>query len=326
MSDLTPYRPPDAAGALVAWADAARAAHALATSLVTTQVCPDAFRDKPQEATAVILLGAELGMSPIAALRSMFVIRGQVGMYVRAQVALVQSRGHRIWTEAEDDERVIVAGHRAGDPDHIERVEWTIARARRAGLLRNAQYESQPRAMLWARAAGDVCRRIAADALAGVPEGVDEPIDRDAPGESRTVRRRALPAPGPDTVTGGDQTSGEAPVRAVTVPGTPDATGPERAPAGRSAESTRPGDTRETVDVDLPNDDTEPRITESQRALIQANFRALGIAGHDERTAYESDLLGRAVPSTNDLSVTEASVVIDALIAEVNDRRGERHP
>lgn len=159
MSDVTVYRAPDdPAAALVAWADAARAAHALATSLVSTQVCPEPFRGKPDEATAVVLLGAELGMSPITALRSMFVIRGQVGMYVRSMVALVQSRGHRVWTEHEDDDRVVVAGHRAGDPEHVERVEWTTARAQRAGLLRNAQYQSQPRAMLWARAAGDVCR------------------------------------------------------------------------------------------------------------------------------------------------------------------------
>jgi hypothetical protein len=95
MTELVAFDPnPSPASQLVEWARAADAAHQLAEGLVRTNVCPPAFRGKAHEATAVILLGAELGISPIASLRSMYEIRGVIGMYVRAQVALVQSRGH----------------------------------------------------------------------------------------------------------------------------------------------------------------------------------------------------------------------------------------
>jgi hypothetical protein len=339
MTDIDVYRPQDPAAQLVAWAHAASAAHTLATSLVKTNVCPEAFRGKADEAAAVVLLGAELGMSPIAALRSMFVIRGQVSMYVRSQVALVQSRGHRVWTVQETDDTVTVAGWRNGDPaDRVEHVTWTIARARQAGFIRRgrdnapSQYELQPRAMLWARAAGEVCRRIAADVLQGIPETIDEPVDAadTATGSgTTTVQRRGL---GPVR-----------PVVDVEVPVLVGATDQaESARPGRSAAAETVADDRPTpparpvdepaatvVDVtgadeipddEPPADDEEPLITTKQRGLLLPTLNALGARDHDVRVRWLTDVLGRPVESSNDLTVTEASAAIDAARAELAER------
>lgn len=323
-------------GALVAWATAASAAHDLAETLVRTQICPEPFRNKPGEATAVILLGAEIGLTPIAALRSMYVIRGQVGMYVRAQLALALGRGHRIWTEHEDDSRVVVAGHRAGDPEHVERVEWTIERARIAGLIRRgasgapSQYETQPRAMLWARAAGDVARRIAADALQGVPELDDAPEERSpsaAPsGATRTVQRyRAalpMPEPVPELVGSAAPDAPPRPVPPERKPATAPNTEPERPPAPEIVNEPEPTDDPAGEPGPALLDPPEPALTEPQRIAIMAGLNGRGVRGHDARVAWIGRFLGRELATTNDLTVTEASAVLDRLAWETETSGG----
>jgi hypothetical protein len=310
VTELTPYRPADPAAQLVAWADAARAAAGLAASLVQTNVCPPAFRGKPQEATAVVLLGAELGLSPIASLRSMYEIRGVIGMYVRSQVALVQSRGHRIWTVEESDDAVTVAGHRADDPEHVEQVTWTIARARQAGLIRRgsgnapSQYETQPRVMLWSRAAGEVARRIAADVLAGIAE-MDEPSDARAPAATGGTRvQRAQPRPVDVTETVELPSDGPPP--------------PQESP--RRDDEPSPDTLPIPLDEEQPviDDDGEPLVTREQVRLLQVLFVKAGVRGSDARHRYLTNWLGRQIDSTNDVTVTEASAMIERLQRQVD--------
>lgn len=325
MTELVEYRDRvSPAAQLVAWADAARAASALATSLVATNVCPAPFRGKPQEATAVILLGAELGLSPIAALRSMFEIRGQLGMYTRAQVALVQSRGHRIWTVRESDDEVVVAGSRRDDPEHVTEVAWTIARARQAGFIRRgqrgepSQYELQPRTMLWARAAGDVARRIAADVLNGVPE-LDDPAEppqaatgaRSAAGrvlqrQPRQVEDVELPTRGADE-NRVDEDGSPPPQESAEIGDEPEPTVPVEPPPAEDV-------------VEPPNADAEPLVTPAQRRMLHPLFIENGVRSSDGRHAWLAEFLGHEIDSTNDLTVTEASAAIDEL-QRLRDRR-----
>jgi hypothetical protein len=322
MTELTTFTG-DAQSQLVAWSDAARAAAGLASSLVQTNVCPPAFRGKPQEATAVILLGAELGLSPIAALRSMFEIRGQLGMYVRAQLALVQSRGHRIWTVAESDDAVTVQGHRAGDPEHVEETTWTIARARQAGFIRRgqrnepSQYELQPRAMLWARAVGEISRRIAADVLAGVPE-LDDPTEpRQAlsgpQAASGTVVQRRQPAPpAPQDVSELVELGTRVELRRDEVDG-------GAPPAQESADQDdAPQPTLPPDEPPEPDPDVEPLLTPAQLTKLQVLFVRVGVRGPEARHRYLTQWLGRPIESTNELTVTEASATIDRLETQVN--------
>ncbi len=319
MSELVPYAEGNAAARLREWAEAASAAHALATSLVKTSVCPDAFRGKADEAAAVILLGAELGMDPVHALRAMYPAPGgQIGMYAKAMLALVVRRGHVIWTEFDSDERVVVAGYRDGHPDHVERSEWTIARARQAGFIRRSssgkpsQYETQPRTMLWSRAVAELANRIAPDAIQGIPE-LDAPDDTATanPARVRVVQRTPI---------------GEATGRPDRGDATPGAV-PQIEPSDRPLSSTlRP---RDVVDIDLPSDLSEndgvtsdenaddasddadePMLTGGQRARIFAELNARGIRDHDDRVAFLSRVLGRDVESSMSLTATEAHFVI----------------
>jgi hypothetical protein len=55
-----------------------------------------------------------------------------------------------------------------------QQVEWTTARAGQLGLLSKDQWKKQPQAMLVARATGEICRLIAADALFAMPYAAEE--------------------------------------------------------------------------------------------------------------------------------------------------------
>ncbi|HEX8024723.1 MAG TPA: hypothetical protein VF484_00825 [Candidatus Limnocylindrales bacterium] len=165
---------------LAHWAGEARAAHTLATSLCATSFVPEHFRNKPAEATAAILTGHELGLSPMASLRAIYVIKGTPGMYAKAMVAVVQSAGHEVWVEEQSDERVIVCGQRKGS-DHIARTVWDRARVMRAKLTTNAKYAETPQQMMVARGQAEICRQIAPDALHGIPYAVEEIAAPDFP-------------------------------------------------------------------------------------------------------------------------------------------------
>lgn len=158
---------------LAAWAGEARAAHTLAQSLVTTSFVPAHFRNKPAEATAAILTGHELGLSPMASLRAIFVISGTPGMYAKAMVAVVMSQGHEVWVEEQSDEKVVVCGRRKGS-EHVARTVWDTARVTKAKLRANAKYTDSPQQMMTARGQAEICRQIAPDALHGIPYAVEE--------------------------------------------------------------------------------------------------------------------------------------------------------
>ena len=194
MTDVEKYRSP--ATDLADWGHAASAAHQLADGLVKTAFAPEQFRNKPLDATAAILAGAEVGLSPLQALNSTFVIGGKPAYYARTMVALVQSQGHEVWTDKETPTGVTVCGQRKGS-ERVEKVTVTLEQARSAGWTRNKKYDTEPMAMLWARAASTVCRRIAADALLGIPYTVEELEAPDAPEAKRTVKRATKPAAPP---------------------------------------------------------------------------------------------------------------------------------
>jgi hypothetical protein len=149
------------------------AAHYLAKALCNTSFAPTHFRGKPEEGAAAIMYGDTIGLDPLAALQNIFMISGKPGLYARTMVAIVLSKGHEVWTEEDTPQKVTVCGRRKGT-DKIERSEWTIERARVAGYTNNAKYKTDPQAMLYARAAGDVARKVAPDALLGMAYNVEE--------------------------------------------------------------------------------------------------------------------------------------------------------
>jgi hypothetical protein len=170
--DLAPTSP-DAAARLVEWAQAAKAAHELAVALSQTAFVPQQYRGKPGEATAAILAGAELGLDPLASLRAFDNIQGTVAPKAITLRAVAQAHGHEVEVTDESDVRAVVAYRRRGSANWRE-VEWTIEQARSMGLAGKDNWKKQPKAMLVARATAEASRRVASDAILGIPYSSEE--------------------------------------------------------------------------------------------------------------------------------------------------------
>jgi len=269
-------------------------AHTIATAICQSRFVPDHLRGKAEETAVAILYGATVGFDPITAVQQIFAIGGKPALYARAMVAIVMKAGHEIWTEEERPGLVTVAGRRAGS-EHITRVTWTSELAAQAGYDKNPKYKTDPRSMLYARASGDVARRIAPDALLGLAYNVEEmqlvdgevqrPAVQRATSTAKDRVRAAIAAP--------PETSGSDEPAAVT--------------ASQAADDDTPPSEPETGEL----------LSSAQSKKMHATFNELGLTDRDERLAYTSKVVGRTVESSNDLTKREAIMVIDALDAEI---------
>ena len=140
--------------------------------ITQTGACPEIYRGKPLDAAAAILRGVQLGFTPDGALEAFFVIRGKVGMYARAMIAVAENIGCTVWEESASDESVTWCGTRPGD-DKVESVTWTIERAKKAGYTSNAKYASNPQEMLRSKCQTELARIIAPGALMGMVSEVE---------------------------------------------------------------------------------------------------------------------------------------------------------
>lgn len=171
----TPQMPTVQAGALdnlqqqVAAMDAASR---LAGALCATEMVPKQYRGKPDDGAAAILYGAELGMNATQALQNVMVINGKPGVEARTMVALLAKQGYLVETVESSDTSVTVRG--TAPNGHEETSTWTIDRAAQAGYTSNALYKKIPQQMLYAKAATEVCRKIAPHVLMGIAYSTEE--------------------------------------------------------------------------------------------------------------------------------------------------------
>jgi hypothetical protein len=277
-------------GRLVAWAQAAQAANQLAKALAQTSFVPQAFKGNTGDATAAILMGDELGLSPLAALRSIYSVHGTPALYARTMVALVQAHGHEVWTELDTPSKVIVQGRRRGS-DKVESSEWTLDRARKAGYTSNKKYETNPQEMLYSKAAATVCRKIGADVLAAIPYSVED-LELEQPPTTTTVTRS------PERKTTTRRAQAEAPL-----PPEPELDEPADGLAEFAPETSH-------------NPVTQTPISKPQLAKLHAIFGEMGITDRESRLSTVSNLVGRQVESSSDLTKAEAMTLIDQLEAE----------
>lgn len=270
-------------GRLVAWAEGLAAAHRIGAALCQTTFVPQHFRGKPEEAAAAILYGDEIGFTPTQALQNLYVIGGKPALYARAMVALVQAAGHAVWTEEKTDETCTVVGVRRGTTQEV-RETWTLARAQRAGYTNNKKYQTDPQAMLYARAASDVCRQIAADVLAGIGYSVEEmqlvEDERPAP---------AVKSPGLAGLRAAVTQQPQSADDGITHSTEPEPQGPQQEQA-----------------------EDEPRLTKRQQGKLFALFNQKGIPEHEQAPGM-AHILGREITSRTAITSDEFDTIVTAL-------------
>ncbi|MFF2940846.1 hypothetical protein ACFVSQ_13480 [Streptomyces niveus] len=165
--------PTEGANALMAWAQEADLAYQMAQKLAATSFVPATLRGKPGDIAAAILAGSELGLKPMATLKSIDVIQGTPALRAHAMRAVVQKQGHEIELVESTSARCVMRGRRK-DSDAWQTVEWTIERAALMKLTEKAEWKKQPQNMLVARATGELSRLIASDALHGMAYVAEE--------------------------------------------------------------------------------------------------------------------------------------------------------
>lgn len=158
---------------LIAWAEEARHAHQIAQSLAKSSFVPASMKGSAENVTAAILAGRELGLQPMASLRSMDIIQGTPALRAHAMRGLIQSHGHSVQLVESSPTRCVMRGRRRGEAEWQE-VTWTIERAAQLGLTGKDQWKRQPQTMLEARATGQICRLIASDAIHAMPYASEE--------------------------------------------------------------------------------------------------------------------------------------------------------
>lgn len=286
-----------AIGALMQQVEAMEAAMTLAKAMCGSELVPTTYRGKPANGAAAILYGAELGLNPIQSLQQIFVVHGTPAIYARTMVALVKKHGYRVVTESSSDESVTVIGQA---PDGTtETSTWTLARATKAGyvptinektgkfetnangkLIGNEKYLKDPQAMLYAKAATEVCRKLAPDVLLGISYSREE-LELEAP----PIRVRSERVASARSVLDDDPTD--------------DVTDHESVAEGQASTE--------------PEPEAPQAITENQLKKLWAMFGDAGLTQKDEALAWLSNLLGREVESTKTLTPAEFQSVVDEL-------------
>lgn len=156
-----------------------------AARLAKVTYIPADFRNKPDNILAANLAFDAIGFPTTAVtLKMAYVVNGTVDFLVDLYKALVYQHGHEMWVVEESAESATVAGKRAGS-DRVETVTFTIDDARRANLLGKDNWKSYPRDMLVARASKRVAKRIAPEAILGLPPPMA--IAREEEGGRRVV-------------------------------------------------------------------------------------------------------------------------------------------
>jgi hypothetical protein len=273
---------------------------------------------------AAILTGQEIGMEPMAALRSINVINATPALSALALRALAQKQGHHVWLVEATKTRAIVEGLRAGEDDSkVQRITWTIDDARDRNLAGRPNWRTQPRNMLIARATSEVVRLVAADAVLGIPYSIEELED----GDEAPPGADAPPPPDP-----APRTARRRGARAAAVPAVESAPAPAEpasAPVPAPPEDEPPLDDGIGPHVDEPAGGhmlgaLEPErvpITDAQRKALHAGFRDLGIE-RPERLRIVTGVVGRPVTSANELDEGEAGKVLDVIALEKAQRAG----
>ena len=129
----------------------------------------------PQGVLATVLLGRELGMPAMAALRSVHVIEGKHSLSADLMVALVLKSGLADYFQMDEstDELCTFETKRKGNPQP-QRLTYTIEQAKQAGLLgptrsgKPSNWDKMPMQMLRARAKSELARLEYPDLLAGL--------------------------------------------------------------------------------------------------------------------------------------------------------------
>lgn len=154
------------ANSLQAYSDGLDAKLRLCQLLIKGGMTPDSVKS-PEACLSIILMGQELGFSPLQALQSFAHIKGKVAPYAAALQAVAVNKGGRFTVIESTDTSITIKAERASNK-WSDTVTFTMADATKAGLTGNPSWTKYPKQMMYARATTILARRGWPDAIGGL--------------------------------------------------------------------------------------------------------------------------------------------------------------
>lgn len=308
-----------AAGPVPDWVSLLAPAVKLAEVLAQTEFVPRSMRNSPPAIAACILYGHELGISPMQSLASISVVEGKPSPSAELLRALIYAAGHELWVEEATGTRVTVAGRRKSSSD-VVKVAWTMDMAKAAGLAGKQNWRSYPRQMLMARATSELARVLFPDVIRGLGE---IPDDEALEGEAAPPALSAVAAPAGDGTTPMRRQTRKRTAPAVEAPEAPPVIGPSAPESGAeeppdtSADQiepeTQPAVQQESTPVEEPAAPAVDGITDAQLQKLNIQLREQVGGLREAKLQLLSELLGRPITSSKELTISDASHAIEAL-------------
>ena len=296
LARIDPAQPRDWIGLLPAAAE-------LAKSVAGTNFVPAPMRHDVPAITACILYGDEIGIGPMVSLAKISVIEGRPFVAAETLRALVLAAGHEIWPDVLTTNAVTMAGRRHGS-DIISRVTFTMEDARRARIDGKPNWRMYPQPMLLARASALLCRATFPDVIGGLSaaEEFDDAFGTDidpqpSQGAGMNVRQRRPRGP--------------------RKPQSPTAVAPAQIRPLLPGEPQPAADTAAEPSVERPAAlaaEPEPeRVSRGRLGTLHGTYRRKGIMDRAARRKMATEVVGREVPTSANLTPDEADKLLDHL-------------
>ena len=141
--------------------------------LAASDLLPDAYKGKPANILLAIEYGKTLGITPMAAIQGINVIKGKPTASASLISSLVRLAGHRLRVTS-DNTKAVCEIIRADDPEYTFMSVWDMERAKSAGLTANPSWQKYPEAMMKARAITECARDACPEVLSGVQYTAEE--------------------------------------------------------------------------------------------------------------------------------------------------------
>lgn len=293
------------------WAIIASDVIKLSRYICETEFVPKNYRGNEYATAAAILAGRELGLPPFTALRHVHLVEGSPSLSAEYKRARVLAAGHELDILELTTTRCRVAGRRRNSGKPPLEITFTIEDAKRAGLVKaRGSWETRPRRMLFARASTEVCDFLFADITNGLPtmellEAGD--VDEfggyaESPSQAAPVAETPKPA-----------TAQRATRRRASTPVAKQEAATEKPGSGTPASDLPPlpgEDEPDAIDKDAPGSVSKPQLTKLGAIFTEYGFKA---AERQQRLTVASQITGRELDSSSDLSLNEARALIDTL-------------
>ncbi len=285
------------------WLHLFRECREAAEILARTSFVPKDMMGKPAEIATSMLKGWELGLDPLDALASIYVVHGRVGFYAEFMRRRMIQAGHVFRVVESNDSRCIVEGTRC-DNGETHRAVFTAEQAKRAKI----DIAAYPAEKLVARATSRLVKQAFPDVLSGSLI-VEDLLDGITVVESERVDAPAAQVAATPAV----QRKPRAPRAAKAQPAAtrPAASGvlddllDDPAPP--------PAEARPVPDEPAVAGEPEGPPSQAQNRKMHALFRDAEISDRDDRLALTSEIVGFTIRSSSELTKSDATKVIDTM-------------